>query len=78
MLNCRQVAERASTYVEHEGSFVERLQMGLHLLVCRACRQYVQQVALTRETLRAFANQADVPSAGARDTFRRWKSDARD
>ncbi len=78
MLNCRQVAERASTYVEHEGPFVERLQMRLHLLMCRACRRYVQQVALTRATLRAFANQADVPSAGPRDAFRRWKSDPRD
>lgn len=78
MLNCRQVAERASTYVEHESSFVERLEMRLHLLMCRACGRYVHQMALTRDAMRTLANEADVSSASVRDAFRRWKSEARD
>jgi predicted anti-sigma-YlaC factor YlaD len=77
MLTCRQVADRASDYLEREASPFTRLQIRLHLLMCRACRQYVRQLALTRDALRAMGHDDRVPAEGARGAFRRWTSDDR-
>lgn len=46
MLNCREVAERASAYLDAGLGWRERLQMRLHLAMCRICREYVRQLGL--------------------------------
>jgi predicted anti-sigma-YlaC factor YlaD len=52
MLKCRDVAEQASGYIDHELSWRGRLAVRLHLLMCRACREYVRQLSLVARTLR--------------------------
>lgn len=53
MLNCLDVSERASELLDAATlPFRVRLQMRLHLLMCRFCREYVRQMALVVRTLR--------------------------
>jgi predicted anti-sigma-YlaC factor YlaD len=51
MLNCREVTELASDYLDATLSWRARVQMGLHLWMCRYCREYVRQMALVVRTL---------------------------
>lgn len=46
MLNCQDVAERASAYLDGGLGRWERLQVRLHLALCRVCREYVRQIGL--------------------------------
>lgn len=54
MMNCEQVAHRASDYLERRLGWSGRLGVWLHLLVCSACKTYVGQLRLTRDALRAM------------------------
>jgi hypothetical protein len=63
MLTCRDVAARASDAADDRLGWRERLAFWLHLLVCRACRQYVRQLALTRAALRALGRSNDPVTA---------------
>ncbi|HUE87946.1 MAG TPA: zf-HC2 domain-containing protein [Vicinamibacterales bacterium] len=51
MLKCRDVAERASEYIDHELSWRGYLAVRLHLLMCRVCREYVRQLSLVAHAL---------------------------
>jgi anti-sigma factor ChrR (cupin superfamily) len=44
MLNCREVTEKASDYLEQTLSWQQRLSIRLHLLVCHHCRRYLRQL----------------------------------
>ena len=52
MLNCREVSERVSDFLDATLPSGVRLQMRLHLLMCRICREYVRQMALVVGALR--------------------------
>lgn len=52
MLNCREVSERASDFLDAALPLSARLQMRLHLLICRICREYVRQMGLVVGALR--------------------------
>jgi predicted anti-sigma-YlaC factor YlaD len=52
MLNCREVSERVSDFLDATLPLSVRLQMRLHLLMCRICREYVRQMALVVGALR--------------------------
>jgi predicted anti-sigma-YlaC factor YlaD len=52
MLNCREVSERASDFLDAALPYRERLQVRLHLLMCRICREYVRQMTFVVRTLR--------------------------
>lgn len=52
MLNCREASERVSDFLDAALPFRVRLQMRLHLLMCRICKEYVRQMALVVRTLR--------------------------
>lgn len=65
MLTCRQVTEDADRYLEADLPWRRRLQVRLHLTMCRHCRRYVDQLARTVAMLRALP--ASPPEAGAED-----------
>lgn len=64
MLNCREVSERTSEFLDATLPFRVRLQMRLHLLMCRLCREYVRQMALVVGALRRLPQ--DEPPAELR------------
>lgn len=52
MLNCRNITEHASDFLDATLPWHLRLQVRLHLMMCRFCREYVRQMALVVGTLR--------------------------
>lgn len=63
MLSCREVTERASRYLDRELSWRERLQMRLHLMMCRYCTRFVDQLKATMELLRKVRLNASPDGA---------------
>ncbi len=64
MLNCREVTDCASNFVDATLPWRARLQVRLHLLMCRFCREYIRQIRLVARTLRRLPPQE--PSAAVR------------
>ncbi len=52
MLSCRDVTEKASVYLDRELGLWAWLQVGTHLLVCRHCRRFVDQITATIRLVR--------------------------
>ena len=53
-LTCREVAERASHYLEDRLPLSTKIRVGLHLASCADCRTYVKQIAAVCETLESL------------------------
>jgi predicted anti-sigma-YlaC factor YlaD len=72
MLNCREVTESTSDYLDAILPWRVRLQMRMHLWMCRYCREYVRQLALVVLTLRQLPRRApeDNVYPGLLATFR--------
>lgn len=49
MLSCKQASHLLSQSCERRLSLRQRLGLRLHLLMCRACRQFEQQLRLLRQ-----------------------------
>ena len=62
MLNCHEIAGHASDFLDAALPLTVRLQMRLHLLMCRICREYVRQMALVVATLHRLP-QNEPPAA---------------
>lgn len=52
MLNCREISERTSDFIDAALPWRVRLKVRLHLMMCRLCREYVRQMTLVTRTLR--------------------------
>ena len=61
MLTCREVTELANGYLDGELPVLTRMQVRLHLMMCKHCPNYIDQLASTTKMLRALPRQA--PSA---------------
>lgn len=74
MLNCQQVTERASDYLDEALPFSGRLQMRLHLMLCHHCRRYLRQL---RATVRAMSglSETEVPEDTVRQVLQRLRKE---
>ncbi|OGT91835.1 MAG: hypothetical protein A2286_05410 [Gammaproteobacteria bacterium RIFOXYA12_FULL_61_12] len=52
MLSCKQAAELLSAALDRELRLGERLALGLHLALCRDCRNYRRQIGFLRTACR--------------------------
>ena len=52
MLTCRDVTELATDYQEGALSLGRRLEVRLHVLMCRFCRRYLAQMRTVADALR--------------------------
>ncbi len=52
MLNCREITAHASDFLDATLPWHVRIQVRLHLMMCRFCREYVRQMSLVMRTLR--------------------------
>ena len=60
MLSCKQVTEQTSAYVDGDMSRKQRLELRLHLLMCRSCRRFIQYFELSRSQISSkLAKPAD-------------------
>jgi anti-sigma factor ChrR (cupin superfamily) len=62
MLTCRDVTELATDYQEGALSLRRRLEVHLHLLMCRFCRRYLAQMRTVAEALARLPPE-DPPEA---------------
>jgi hypothetical protein len=53
-LMCRDVAERATDYLEDRLPVFTKVRVGLHVASCADCRSYVVQVGLVSSALRSL------------------------
>lgn len=49
MLNCKQMAHKASDYVDHNVNGWQRFTMGFHLFICVHCRRFFRHLRITRD-----------------------------
>lgn len=63
---CREVHRLTSERMDRELSLLERARVGVHLVVCHACRNFNQQMALLRRAMRKLTI-TDEPSQGRND-----------
>ena len=46
MITCRHIFDHASDYMEGPVSLRERMQLFVHLVICKYCRRYLRQLKL--------------------------------
>ncbi len=63
MLSCKEVAERASALIDGELGLFDRLQMRLHLAMCKGCGAFIHQMKTTSDLTQAAAVHDDVPGS---------------
>ena len=61
MLNCKEITDRASDFVDAGLPWQTRLQVRLHLMMCRFCREYIRQIDLLARALRRLPGQEPSP-----------------
>jgi len=76
MLNCQQITELVTDYVEGRLSLGDRLRFRMHVGMCKHCKAYLRQM---RVTVEAVGKLPDEPMpADVRDEllrrFRTWKN----
>ena len=75
-MNCRQVVELMTDYLEGALSPVERARFDEHIAGCDGCRAYLEQLRMTRRVLGRLADEP-VPAAVEQElleAFRSWRS----
>ena len=74
-LNCQELVELVTDYIEGSLSAQERARFDEHLATCTGCRNYLAQMRLTIRSLGQLSEEA-IPQQ-ARDellsAFRNWK-----
>lgn len=51
MIQCKDVTEEASDYLDGDLPLSKRIGLFLHLLICSCCRNYLQQIRSTIKTV---------------------------
>ena len=59
MLTCKQASQFISTSLDRPLSFNERFALKLHLLVCKYCKRFSQQVSAMRVALRTMVSSIE-------------------
>jgi Putative zinc-finger len=74
MLSCRDIAEMTSDRIDGRLGIGRRLAFRLHVLVCRNCRRYTQQISRVVATLRYVPPDPMSPTAreDLMERFRKW------
>lgn len=65
MLSCKEVAERASALIDGELGLFDRLQMRLHLAMCKGCGAFVNQMVITNDLTLSAVAQDELPGEEA-------------
>ena len=74
-LTCKELVELVTEYLEGALSSTERQRFEAHLVTCRGCRTYLEQMRKTIGTLGALTEEA-IPVETREElleVFRNWK-----
>lgn len=53
MINCKEVSDQASNYIDGNMPLMKRLSMMLHIFICTRCRIYLDQLRSTAAAIAA-------------------------
>jgi len=67
MQSCKQVCENATELKNEETTFLRRLTLRFHLLMCKHCRRFVRQLDATMSATR----ELDEPEAPSEEEINR-------
>jgi predicted anti-sigma-YlaC factor YlaD len=59
MMNCRDATQTMSEELERPLTLSEQVSLKVHLVVCPPCRNFRQQAAFLRESMRAYARDPE-------------------
>ncbi len=72
MINCEQITRAAGDFIEQRLRLRKRLEVLVHIAMCKGCRTYVEQFRLTLLGLRSLPQPAATPpSQDLLERFRR-------
>jgi hypothetical protein len=80
MLTCKELTELVTDYLEGRLPLGRNLSFGLHVMMCRHCREYLHQMKLAVRALGAMPAEP-IPSDVREKMlkiFRNWKMTARE
>ncbi|HMJ40195.1 MAG TPA: zf-HC2 domain-containing protein [Verrucomicrobiae bacterium] len=74
-MNCRQVVELMTEYIEGTLSIDERTRFEEHIAGCDGCRAYLAQMRTARQLTRRLADEPIPPTLEREllDAFRNWR-----
>ena len=76
MINCKQVSEDASNYINGDLPLMKRLSIKLHVFICIRCRRYIEQIRSTAAmvaTVRPKENLTENPQAIAKNLLGKYQ-----
>ncbi len=59
MLNCKKASELASRAVDEKLPFWENMSLAMHLLLCRSCKHFTQQLAFLNKASQQVQTNID-------------------
>lgn len=74
MFNCKEVSQKVSESLDRKMPLVQRMLIRVHLLMCRHCARFLQQLLLMREMARyapPVANRFDPAATLSPDARKR-------
>jgi len=77
-LDCNNLVELVTEYLEGAMTSSERARLDAHLAVCRGCRAYLDQMRLTIRAVGHLPEESVAPDAqqDLLSVFRAWKAGA--
>ncbi|MFU8806352.1 MAG: anti-sigma factor family protein [Bradymonadaceae bacterium] len=70
MMNCEEVTDQITDYLEGRVPYGKKMGMWLHLMMCVRCRTYLGQIRQVVDLLGVVSNQTPEPVPGDfRETF---------
>ena len=57
MLNCKEVTFKLSEAQDRKLTLTERINLEIHLTMCKGCSNYRKQIDVLRKACRSYANQ---------------------
>ncbi len=54
MIQCKDLTEEASNYLDGDLPLRKRIGLSFHLLICRCCRNYLHQIRSTIKTVKVL------------------------
>ena len=63
MLRCREISKLVSESMERQLPLRQRIELRMHLMLCRLCAGFARQTRLLRQAAKRIA--ADLPASGA-------------
>lgn len=67
MLSCKEATQLMSQKMDGKLSAMNRLSLGLHLLICRGCRNFDDQIQFIRKAVGLIAGNVDDAESNRKD-----------